>query len=171
MEATDIKKRLSGGSSNNDPNAALGGEISLTEIVNNSLQNLMDNVTADQRVTGSIEYRCFYYANTHATETLANAVVYIAAQTPAADTAIAIGLDPAGIGDGETTGVATTIPDEGTAPAAVVFTAPDSAGAGLTAGDLAPGDVIAVWVRRTVDVGAAPASNDPFTLRITGDPT
>lgn len=171
MEASDIQKRLSGGVANTDVDLSLGAEMSTSVIVNNTLQNLFDNVSSAERATGSVEYRCFYFVNKHATETLVGAAVYIASQTPAADTAIAIGLDPAGVGDGENTGVAATIADETSAPAGVSFSAPGDAGTALAVGDLAPDEAIAVWVRRTVDIGAVAAANDPFTVRITGTPT
>lgn len=170
MEASDIAKRLSGGASNNDPNLSLGGKMSSTSIVNNALQNLFDNVSSTERVSGSIEFRCFYFVNTHSTESLEDAVVYIASQTPSEDTDIEIGLDPAGVGDGDSTGVATDIPDETYPPDGVSFSAPANAGTGLVVGTLAPGDAIAVWVKRTVQPGAAAASNDPFTIRLTGTP-
>lgn len=170
MDPNDIEKRLSGGVSNTSPDAALGAEMSSTSIVNNALQNLFDNVSPADRASGSVEYRCFYFVNKHATETLEDTVVFISSQTPSADTSIDIGLDPAGIGDGSTTGVATSIPDEITAPSGVSFSAPGDAGSGLAVGDLAPDEAIAVWVRRTVNSGAVASANDPFTLRITGNP-
>lgn len=170
MDATDIKKYYSGGSANTDPNASLGGEISSTTITSNQLQNLFANVSPAERASGKVDYRCFYFKNEHLTETLKDAVVYIASQTPSSDTSVEIGLDDAGIGDGSSTGVATTIVDELTPPDDVVFSAPSNAGTGLAVGDLAPGECIAVWVKRTIEVGASAASNDPFTIRITGVP-
>lgn len=171
MEASDIVKRYSGGSANGDAELSLGGEMSSVAITNNVLQNLFDNVSPSERASGTIEYRCFYYVNTHATETLTDAIVYVTANTPATDTAMAIGLDPAGVGDGSSTGVAATIPDETTAPYGVTFSAAPDAGSGLSVGDLEPGEAFAVWVRRTVDAGALPATGDNVTLRITGSPT
>lgn len=173
MIASDIAKRLSGGGTNTSPGLSLGGIVSSTNIVNNVVGNLFDNVTAGERTSGSIEYRCFYYLNTHPTETLENAVVFIQSNTPSIDTHLDIGLDPAGIGDGGTTGVAASIPDETTPPAGVDFDhspPPDSEGTGLVIGDLGPGEAIALWVRRTVEPNADPAANDPATIRITGTP-
>jgi hypothetical protein len=170
MDAIDIKKYLSGGDVNTDPNASLGGEISSTVIVNNALSNLFDSVSPAERAAGSTEYRCFYYMNEHPTETLTEAVVFILSQTPSATTSVEIGLDPEGIGDGSSSGVATVIANETSAPSGVTFSSPSSAGSGLVVGDLAPGEGIAVWVKRVVDAATSPAPNDPFTLRITGVP-
>lgn len=133
-------------------------------------ENLFANVESAERVSGSTKYRCFYFVNEHDTETLSAAVVYIATQTPSTTTDAAIGLDPAGVGDGASTGVAAVIPDEDTAPAGVVFSAPSTAGTGLSVGDLAPGAAIAVWVRRTVNAGTAARASDAFTVTITGKP-
>lgn len=165
MIASDIEPRLSGGAANADTNASLGGAMSSTAVVNNTLQNLFDNVNPAERVAGSVEYRCYYYTNKHVTEALEDAVVYIGSLSSGVGTAVAIGLDPAGI-DGE----ATTIPDEITAPSGVAFSAPETAGAGLVVGDVAPGEYFAVWVRRTIDAGAPPAANSPFTIRVNGTP-
>lgn len=170
MDASDIKKYLSGGGANTDPNASLGDQISTTEIVNNTLQNLLDNVSSAERAAGSVEYRCLYLVNEHSTETLEGAGVYISSNTPAADTTIAIGLDPAGVGDGSSTGVATSIVYETSVPAGVSFSTPTTAGAALAIGDLEPNEAIAVWVRRTVDAAAVAASNDPCTLTVVGEP-
>lgn len=171
MDASDIEKRYSGGLSNPTADDSIGGKMSSVEIANAVLQNLFDNVSSAERATGTVEYRCFYFVNTHITESLDNAVVWIEAQTPSSDTSISIGLDPAGVGDGDTTGEATTIADETDPPSGVSFSEPATSGAGLSVGDLDPGDAIAVWVRRTVDSSAAAVSNDPFIISITGDPT
>lgn len=170
MIATDIEKRYSGGVANSDPDLSLGDVMSSEVIPSNTLGNLFDNVTEPERTSGTVEYRCFYFVNTHATETLPNASIFIASQTPSAGTAVAIGLDAAGVGDGATTGVAETIPDETTPPASVAFSAPTNAATGLSVGNLAPGDAIALWVRRTVDPGTAARATDPFTIAIAVKP-
>lgn len=164
MIPADITKRYSGGAANSDPTLSLGGVLSSVEIPGGQ-GNLFANIGTAERGSGSVKYRCFYFVNEHPTETLANAVVYIASQTPSPGTDIALGLDPAGVGGG-----AASIPDEDTAPAGVAFSAPSTAGAGLSVGNLAPGASIAVWLRRTTNAGTAPLAADPFTITITGKP-
>lgn len=168
--ASDVKFYLSGGAANADPNASDGGAISATEVSGTALNNLFDNVTDAEAVAGATEYRCFYVKNTNATDTLNVAAIFVQSETPAADTDIAIGLDPAGIGDGTTTGIAATPADSYTAPAGVTFS--DAAGAGnaLAIGTLDAGEAQAVWVRRVVTAGAGSSASDPFTLRVTGTP-
>lgn len=168
LSATDIKFYLSGGTSNTDPNLSLGGVISSTEIVDNIDNNLFDDVTGDESASGDVEYRCIYIKNTHTTITLQNAVVYISQETPG-DDIIDIGLDPAGVGDGSTTGVATTIPDESTAPTGVTFSHPTTKATGLSIGDLAPGQCIAIWIKRTVPAGAAAKAGNSFQLSVEGE--
>lgn len=114
-------------------------------------ENLFDNVSALDSLEGDTEYRCIYIKNTHPTDTAFSVKVFIRSQ-PTGPDSLAVGLDPAGIGDGTSTGVATTSVDEDTAPAGVVFSAPSSSATGLVIGDLTPGDAHAVWIQRSVPV-------------------
>lgn len=169
--ASDLKCYLSGGASNADPDAALGGVISSVEVdFAPTANNLFDDVSDVEAAAGDTEYRCFYVKNTNATDTLNTAAIYIQSNTPSADDTVEIGLDPAGIGDGSATGVATTAANESTAPAGVTFSAAANSGAALAIGTLDAGEAQAVWVRRTVTAGAGGLASNPFTLRVTGTP-
>lgn len=159
----NLKWYLSGGGSNTDPNAALGGARSSTA----ASSSLFDTVTGDESAAGDTEYRCIYFRNEDASSGgLINPVLWILSNTPSTDTTIAIGLDPAGKG-----GTATTIANEDTAPASVSFSSPATKGAGvsLPSTPYAQNEFIAVWVRRTITAGAASAASDPATLRVEGD--
>lgn len=162
---TDIKIYHSGGAANTSPAASLGGAISNTEISSTALNNLFDDVSDEEAVLGDTEYRCFYVKNTHATDTLTDAEIYISANSPSADSAIAIGLDPAGL-----SAAAQTIANEGAAPTGVTFSAAANSAAALVIGTLAAGAYQAVWVRRTIEEDAVAEASDPFTLRVTGTP-
>ncbi len=157
--ASDIKFRLSGGSSNPDPNASLGGAKSSNDAGN----NLFDDVGSAESVPGDVEYRCIYVHNAHASLALQNAVVWIQANTSSGDTQVAIGLGSSAIN-----GTEQTVADENTAPTGVTFSEPVNQGAGLAIGNLPSGQHKAVWVRRTINAAAA-ASNDTYTLRVGGD--
>lgn len=171
MQPTDIKRYLSGGSSNTDPNLSLGDEVSSTEVSSTPLNNLFDNVTAAERTSGIEDYRCLYIKNEHPTSPLIGARIYVSTQTPASDTVVAIALDPEGIGDGSSTGVAEIIPDEVTAPVNAVFAPPNNSYAtALVIGDMDPGECQAIWVKRTVNVGAVARLSDNFVLTVTGVP-
>jgi len=170
LSQTDIKFYLSGGAGNTDPNASLGGAISGTEITDNVDNNLFDDVSGAESQAGDTEYRCFYVKNTHTSITLQNAVVWINIETPAGDS-LDIGLDPAGVGDGSTTGVATTIADESTAPTGVTFSHPITKATGLSIGNLGPGQCQAIWVKRNVPAGTGAYSLNSGTIRIEGEYT
>lgn len=153
--SSELKYRLSGGAANSDPNASLGGVIS----ANDAPASLFDNVSSAEALTGDVEYRCFYLRNTNGTLTALGLRVWIQANTPAADTQVAIGLGTAAISAAEQ-----TVANENIAPVGVTFSEPANEGAGLLVGDLAPNAFKSVWVRRTINPGAAGA-NDSFSLR------
>ncbi len=161
--ATDIKRRLSGGAANSDPNASIGGIKSTTELAPAADNNLFDDVLGSESQAGDVEYRCLYYHNGHATLTAQNFRIWISTNTPAPGSDVSIGLDPAGIGDGSTTGVAATPADEDTAPAGVAFSQPN-AGSPLVVGNLAPGQSIALWIRRTISAAAAAHNADQVDI-------
>lgn len=155
--STDIQYRLSGGSSNSNPATSLGGVKS-----SNAASNYFDDVSSAEASAGDTEYRCVYVHNNHGTLSLIGAKVFIQTNTPSSDTDVAIGLGSSAIN-----GTEQTVADESTAPTGVSFSAPTTFAGGLTIGDLASGAHKAVWVRRTVNSGAA-AYADSFTLRVQG---
>ena len=156
--STDIQYRLSGGASNSDPALSLGGVKSST-----AASNYFDDVSSAEASAGDTEYRCVYVHNNHGTLSLIGAKVFIQTNTPSSDTDVAIGLGSSAIN-----GTEQTVADESTAPTGVSFSAPTTFAGGLAIGDLAAGAHKAVWVRRTVNAGAA-AYADSFTLRVQGD--
>ncbi len=156
---TDIIYRLSGGASNTDPAAALGGAKSSTSMPS----GIFDDVSSAEASAGDIEYRCIYIHNNHGSLTLQAPKIFIQANTPSATTTVAIGLGTSVQG-----GTEQTVADEGTAPAGVSFSEPADFAAGIALGDIPPAGHRAVWIRRTITAGTA-AANDSFTLRVTGD--
>ena len=172
----DIKKKLSikTGSAGNsqaqaDPDQSLGKYISTTEINEGTpLNNLFDDVTGDENAALDVEYRCFFYHNSHATLTLQSPVFWIASEVAGgADVAIAVdGIAASPIG--QASAQADEVVDESTAPTGESFTAPTTKAGGLALGDLAAGNCRAVWVRRTATDSAA-LNNDGATFRLEGD--
>ena len=158
--STDIKYRLSGGASNTDPAASIGGAMSTTT---DAGSGIFDNVGSAESAAGDIEYRMVYVLNNHGTLSLTGAKVWIQANTPSADTTVDIGLAAAGFNATET-----AVANENTAPAGVTFAAAANEGAALSLGDMTAGGRYGVWIRRTVTAGAAAAA-DTFTLRVKGD--
>lgn len=157
--SSDIKYRLSGGASNTNPAASLGGVKSSTDA-----SNYFDDVSSAEASAGDTEYRCVYVHNNHGTLTLIGAKIWIQANTPSSDTSVDIGL-----GSSAVNGTEQTVADEQTAPTGgVTFSAPTSYAGGLSIGDIPAGQHKAVWVRRTINSAAA-AYSDSFTLRVQGD--
>lgn len=132
-------------------------------------QNVFDAVSAVDSLIGSINYRCIYIKNTNATVPALTVKVWIKQLTTGPDE-IDIGLDPAGIGNGTSTGVATTVALETTAPTGVVFSRPTTYATGLSVGSLAAGESIALWERRTVaanTVGDITANTSSIAVTVT----
>lgn len=159
IASSDIKYRLSGGGSNTDPNASLGGAVSSTD----AASTIFDNVSSGEASAGDTEYRCVYVKNNHGSLTLTSPKVWIQANTPSGDTTVEISL-----GTSAVNGTEQTIADENTSPVGTSFSSAANEGAGLALGDLAPGATKAVWIKRIVSAAAA-AANDSFTLRVKGD--
>lgn len=163
--AGDIEYRLSGGAANSDPAASLGGAKSSVEITNN---NFFDDVSGAESAAGDIEYRGFYVQNNYAGSPsldLQNARIWVQVNTPSGDTTVEIALAAEG-----PNATMETIGNENTAPVGspMTFSAPANYAAGLNLGTLAPGQFYGVWIRRTVNAGAA-AFNDSYTIRVEGD--
>ena len=157
--SSDIKYRLSGGGSNTDPAASLGGAKSSTD----AGSGIFDDVSSAEATSGDTEYRCIYVHNAHATLTMLSPKIWIQTQTSSGDTDVAIGL-----GTSSLNGTEQTVANEGTAPSGVTFSAPSNFAGGIALGDIPPGQHRAVWERRTVNAAAAVAS-DSFTLRVQCD--
>lgn len=161
---TNLKYYLSGGAGNSDQNASLGGARSTGTTATSAL---FDAVSGAESSAGDTEYRCVYFRNEDAdADGLIDPVLWVQANTPSADTTMAIGLDPAG-----KNGTATTIATENDAPAGVSFTTPVTKGTGLAlpSAPYAQNDFIAFWVRRTVSAAASATASDTATFRVEGD--
>lgn len=112
---------------------------------------MFPNVDASQSLQGLTTYRGIYIRNSNAVDTAVDVRVWIRANTPAGDN-IDIGMDPAGKGDGSSTGVMAVIANSTTAPAGVTFSGPSTYATGLSIGNLLPLQVIGLWQRRVVPV-------------------
>jgi len=164
IASTDIDFHLSGGAGNADPNAALGGAISTTQITSAALHNLFDIVSGDEAAAGDIEYRCLYVKNAHATLTLQNAKVWVQTETPSGSSDEEIGL-----GTSAVNGVEQTVADESTAPSGVTFGQANGEGAALSIGNIPAGQHKAIWVKRTISASAPAVDSDASVLRVKGE--
>lgn len=173
IDSAEILVKLSetagpGNTNAGTPSGSLGGFISTTELVSASLHNLFDQVSGTENTAQESEYRCIFIHNSNATDDFLNIKVYITSEV--ADGANAeIGVDSTVASPvGSTTEQAVTVANEDTAPASVTFSAPTTSDAAIAVGDLAPGEVRAVWVKRTTANSSALA-NDGVTLRVQGE--
>jgi hypothetical protein len=168
--AGDIVFRLSVAAAAGDttvgtPATSLGDQVATTAITTAQLNNLFDDVSGAESAAGDIEYRCLFVLNNHATLTLTNATIEVLSQTAGGGT-VDIATDNIAVSaKGAATPQAATIANESTVPTGI-----SAWGAGpLALGDLGPGQVKAVWLRRTVTAGAGAVDPDGLVLRVNGD--
>ena len=161
--STDLLYLLSGGASNNNPNASLGGVVSSVEVVDNTLNNLFDDVSGDEHEAGDTEYRAIFIKNNHGTDTAYNVKIWIESNTTAADDSIQIGKE-ADFGS-----PIQTIVNESTAPVAIDFSTADGQVNAISIGDMAASQVIGIWVKRIVVTGNTPQAENAATLKIYTD--
>ncbi len=151
-----------------DPNASLGKYISTTSIVDATVNNLFDNVSGDENAASTVDYRCFFVRNAHATLTWLSPKVWLSAEV-SGGASVAIGIDTTAASViADATAQALTIATELIAPVGVSFSAPTSKATGLSLADLPAGYCRAVWVRRTA-ANTAAKDNDGATVRVEGD--
>ena len=168
ITSSNIKFYLSGGGSNSNVNASIGGAISSVEVTDNSLHNLFDKTLGTESTAGDIEYRCIYVKNTHGSLELELAKIWISTNTSSPANVIAIALDGAGKG-----GTAETETDENVAPTGETFSQPSAYSGGLsldgTGTGLGYGVSYPIWIRRTIAAGATAVDNVTFVLSVQGD--
>lgn len=167
ITATDIVWRLSGGASNTDPDAALGGAMSTVGggvIATGVDNNVFRDVTGQEASDGDIIYRGIYVENAHGSLTWQSVVLWVDSDTTSSDDEIDIALAD------EAVGVAMeTIADEDTAPVGPTFTHPTTKGTGLSIGDIPFSDYKGIWLRRDVDPGASAVAGNSGSIRAEGD--
>lgn len=168
--ASDIVFRLSTAAAAGDttagaPATSLGDQVSTTAITPASVGNLFDDVSGAESAAGDTEYRCIFVLNNHATLTLTSATITVQSETAGGGT-VTIATDNIAVSaKGAATAQAATVADESTAPTGV-----SAFGAGpLALGDIGPGQVKGVWLRRVVSAGAGGVNPDGVVLRVTGD--
>ena len=169
IEAADIKVYLSGGAANTDPNASLGGVISTTALVDNTLHNLFAKVSAAEALAGSTKYRGIYIKNDNGhTLTLEDAIAFIESQTTSGDTSIEIA-----VADEAIDATMATIADEDTAPASISGSWVSATGeaSGSAIGDLDDGSYRGLWVKRIVTASASAFGNDTAQVGVRGETT
>lgn len=163
---------LAGGQLNSAPKGSLGGQRSDTLVIDNTSQNLFDDVSRSEGLVGKTEYRAAYIYNPDATTYTG---VTLELSTNPALSQVSIGLDPSGKGDGRTTGIAPTIATEDVTPTGVTFFGEENADDGawdtvrIPIGMLRQGEGVPFWLKRKTEQGASQTIT--FNLLINHDAT
>lgn len=154
--AATLELRLTGGASNSDPDASLGGVSSSVALSGTAMNNLFDNVSPSERTAGDTEYRALTLVNT-GDATAEGVALYMDSETSNADTALDFGLDSG----------TQTIGDEDTAPSSPTISfAHYTSASKLDISDINFGNEQRIWVKRIVQAGAANDAEDTGTLAI-----
>jgi len=164
--STDIHYRFSGTTGTGTANGSLGGAKASNQMTSDTSQNIFDNVTGTQSQTGSTEYRCFYVHNNHGSLTLVDAKIWFVSNTTSGDDTVDMAIDATVA----INGTEQSIGNESAAPAspALTFSNPTS-GSPLTIGNIGPGQHKGIWLRRTVNAGAAAITNNQFSWIVEGE--
>lgn len=146
------------------PAASLGKYVSTTPM-GTGAGALFDDISSAENQASTVDYRAFAVLNNHATLTLQNAVVYVSNETSGgANIAIAVDTTAASA-KGSASAQGDQIANETTAPTGVgAFSTPTTAGTGLSLGNIGPGQVKFVWVRRTATNSAGQSDSVDFTV-------
>jgi hypothetical protein len=162
------KSGAAGDSTASTPGASLGKYVSTT-VMSTAANGLFDDVSGEENAASTVDYRCIFVLNNHATLTLQSAAIYLSAEV-AGGASIAIASDNIGpVAKGQAGAQAAEIANETTAPTGVsAFSSPTTRAGGIALGNIAPGQVRAVWVRRTAANSAA-LDADGVTFVVAGD--
>lgn len=172
IAASDIVTRFSVAAAAGDTTAgtaatSLGDQVSTTVWADGA--TLFDDISGAENTANTVDYRCIFVLNNHATLTMLSTAVYVSSEV-AGGASVAIAIDNIAASS-KTAGVAqaAAIGTETTAPTGVgAFSTPTTAATGLQIGNLTPGQVRAVWIRRTA-ANTAAVDADGFTLGIACD--
>jgi hypothetical protein len=176
IAASDIQFRLSvktgaaGDSTAGSVAGSLGKYMSTTEITDNTLNNLFDDVSGDENAASDVEYRCIFILNNHATLTWTSVVAWLSAEV-AGGASIAIAVDDIVDSDHDDADAqAYEAANEGTDPSAATgdWSTATSKATGVALGDIAPLSCRAIWVRRTA-ANTVAVDNDGVTISVAGD--
>jgi hypothetical protein len=134
---------------------AAGGNISTTQVTDNTLNNLFPDVTGDQAAAGVTLYCKVFVKNTNGTLTWQNVKGWISALTPGGDNTLAIALEASA--------------NDLTPPVSGSFSTPTTKVAGLALGSIASNAAVGVWVRWVINAGATAKAAAAGTMRFEGD--
>jgi len=133
-----------------------GANTTSTVTVSNTQNAIYDDITFAQSSAGMTEYRCIFFKNTHASETMTTLRVW-AAQDPDGASMMQYGADPNGI-----SAAAVSIGNETTAPSGVTFS-PPTLDSPLTLGSVPAGGYVGLWLKRNIPAVSAGGISQSLT--------
>jgi len=183
--ASDILLKLSapgasvGNTTSGTAGNSWGNYISTTQLSSTALDNLFTDITGAENAASQVDYAClFIHNNTSSGNSMLNTVAWLPTSAYVSGGAtVTIGVDPAGVttlgssaaqaakitaATNAPTGVTTWFANTGTVPVSPSYTN------GAFIGTIAPGNVAAVWFKRTA-TNSAPINNDGFGIEVTFD--
>jgi hypothetical protein len=145
----------------------LGGQRHVESVSPLALHNVFNLVSGVERTSGKTKYRCVYMKNRHASETGINPRLFIPKNTVSSTTVLFVGYDfEAGIGDGVSSGVAQSIPNESTAPTGILFTDATDSSKGIPLGiDIPPNKTVAIWLKLVIFLNTEQAKVDGCEIK------
>lgn len=132
-----------------------------------ALNNLFPDLTGPQNAAQQIDYQCVFMYNSDETDTMVSPTVWIPSSSVTSSViAWAIGLDPTGVSAYNTDDEqALLISSPYIAPPGINWRGPSvSVAGGVSAGNIGPGQVCPVWIRRTAT--GNPGTSE-FNLQVT----
>lgn len=147
---------------------SLGKYVSTTAL-GTALKDLFDDVSGAENAASTVDYRCVFLLNNHATLTASSISIFLSAEV-SGGASVALAIDNlAASAKGGASAQAAQIATETTTPSSIgSFSSPTTDGTGLSLGTLTAGQVRAIWVRRTAANSAA-LSADGFTFGVSFD--
>lgn len=142
-----VQFRLSGGATNQNPFASLGGAMSGNQINDDQLDALVDQISVSQQGAGHTDYYCFYVYNSNSTSQMTDTKIWFTVLP----SYISMALGSAAVG-----GTEQTIAQDTTPPASVTFSQPLTMEEALTIGNIPAQSFKSVWIRRIIPAGALP---------------
>jgi len=174
---SDLLFKYTATGSTTNPALSLGGTLGTNTIPSGVANNIFDDVTGDEALTGRVEYRAIGIHNTKAGYTWMNTKAYITGYTRSGSNydVISFGTErPAGAG-GNPDGTIQTIANDTTAPSGISWVDEGSPSSTVTVsgkdytGSVGADDWAGFWLRRSVPASAAAYNNRSCTLRVEGE--
>lgn len=146
----------------------LGKYASSTAWAGGGTNDLFPDITGAQNAASQIDYAGLAILNNNTANSAVNSVAYISSEV-AGGASVAIAIDStAASAKGGAGAQLLTIANSTTAPAAISFSSPTTAGTGLSLGTIAVAFVKGLWVRRSA-ANTAALSADGVTLAVQVD--